>query len=218
MTPSQRFSGRRLPDTLRSRLEVTTALAWEALVDAHVAQAVAFVKLLEDRAPFEESLPRYLMEVDVGDSTATAIRTRALVMFENTEDDPEPEPGALELRHPDAERIEAAPAGSDSDEQGWRRFRPDVMMREMRERQRREDETETWIRLALARAEEAVIATHVDNALMFAALLGDAMPLDRGVQEYIDAVNLSGGRAQTVHQRTMARLADVHLPQTAPRN
>jgi hypothetical protein len=71
------------------------------------------------------------------------------------------------------------------------------------------------MKLALARAEEAVIATHVDNAITFAALLDPVMPLDRATQEYIDAVGLSGGRAQAVHQRTMARLADVHLPMPA---
>jgi hypothetical protein len=68
------------------------------------------------------------------------------------------------------------------------------------------------MQLALARAEEAVIATHVDNAITFAALLDEVLPLDRATQEYIEAVGLSGGRAQAVHQRTMARLADVHLP------
>jgi hypothetical protein len=36
--------------------------------------------------------------------------------------------------------------------------------------------------------------------------------VDRAVQAYLQAVGLSGGRGQSVHQRTMARLADVHLP------
>jgi hypothetical protein len=89
-------------------------------------------------------------------------------------------------------------------------------VREFREKQKRDDETEGLIKLALARAEEAVIATHVDNAITFAALLEGWLPVDRAVQEYLDAASLTGGRAQAVYQRTMARLADVHLPVPQP--
>lgn len=204
MAGQPRFSTRRLPDSLRSRLEVTTALAWEALVETHVEQARAFVHLLRDRIPIEESLPRYLLEVDLADSMATAVRTRVLVRAQPED--------TLETRPPLSASASADGDPGEDGEAGWRRFRPDVVVKGMRERQRRDDETEGWIKLALARAEEAVIATHVDNALGFAALLGELLSLDRAAQEYIEAVALSGGRAQTVHQRTMARLADVHLP------
>jgi len=207
MAGSARFSARRLPETLRGRLEVTVALAWEALVDTHVDQARIFVYLLRDRMPIEESLPRYLLELDLGESVSIAVRTRVMGSAEPDETI-EQEP-MLGMRA----SADGAPAG-DEDGNRWRRFRPDLMMRGLRERQRRDDETESWIRLALARAEEAVIATHVDNAISFAALLDDMLPPDRATQEYIDAVQLSGGRAQAVHQRTMARLADVHLPAT----
>jgi len=155
----------------------------------------------------EEALTRYLMEVDIADSMAVAVRTRVIAMLEGDEPVAEPEPIALVGEPP----MEPG-TGEDDDDQGWRRFRPDVVMKGLRERQRRDDETEGWIRLALARAEEASIATHVDNAITFAALLAGAMPLDRAVHEYIESISLSGGRAQAVHQRTMARLADVHLP------
>jgi hypothetical protein len=205
MAGPARFSTRRLPDTLRSRLEVATALAWEALVETHVDQAHGFVLMLRDRMPLEESLPRYLLELDLGESIASAVRTRVLVRAEPDETvDSDPH---IDIRpEPDGSPDE------EDDDGGWRRFRPDVVVRGMRERQKRDDETEGWMKLALARAEEAVIATHVDNAITFAALLDEVLPLDRATQEYIDAVGLSGGRAQTVHQRTMARLADVHLP------
>ena len=206
MAGSSRFTARRLPESLRSRLEVATALAWEALVDAHVSQALGFVDLLREYIPLEESLPRYLMEVDLADSMASAVRNRVLVAaepHESADEDPD-----IRLQ-PESDSDEALEEGEDG---GWRRFRPDIVMRGMRARQRRDDEIEGWVKLALARAEEAVIATHVDNAITFAALLDSVLPLDRAVQEYIDAVGLSGGRAQAVHQRTMARLADVHLP------
>jgi hypothetical protein len=65
--------------------------------------------------------------------------------------------------------------------------------------------------LLLARGEERVIGTHVENAIGFAALLDGNLSLDRAVQLYLGSVNLSGCRGQVVFQRTMAKLADVHL-------
>ncbi len=200
MARPPRMSGRRLPESLRSRLEVASALAWEALVDTHAQQAQSFVRLLEDRMPLEEALPRFLLEVDLGDAMANAVRNRALVAIEG----PGEEVGVPRI------------PGDDADEEtGWARFRPAVVMREFRARQRRDDETEMRIKLALARAEETAIATHVDNAITFAALLEGCLPFDRAIAEYLEAVGLIGSRAQAVHQRTMSRLADVHLP--APR-
>lgn len=205
MAGSPRFAARRLPESLRSRLDVATALAWEALVDTHVAQALAFVQLLQHSLPIEESLPRYLMEMDLGDSMSSAIRTRVLVSADIPTAGEDPEPTRL---RPGDDSVEPPDAG----ETGWRRFKPIVVVRGMRERQKRDDEIEGRIKLALARAEEAAIATHVDNAITFAALLKEILPLDRAVQEYVYEVGLSGGRAQSVHQRTMARLAEVNLP------
>lgn len=206
-----RFPSRRLPPSVRRRLEVATAMAWESLVDAHVGHTLQFITLLRDRLPFEESLGRYLSEMDLNESMATAVRTRTLVNVESAaaEDDAQQ---ALPLT--DAAAL--PDAGVDTD--GWRRFRPDVMVREARQRQRRNDEIEGIIQLAIARAEEGVITTHVDNAITFAALLDEFLPLARAVQHYLGAVALAGGRAQAVYQRTMARLADVHLPRApAPR-
>jgi len=195
------MTARRLPDSVRKRIEIATAMALESLVDTHVAQATRLVHLLGERMPLEDSLSRYLLEMDLGDSMASAVRTRVLVALEGED---------VVL---DGEEEDNESDGDDDDDDGWRRFRPDVVMRGVRERQRRQDQIELWIQLALARAEENLITTHVDNAITFAALLEDYVDLERGVQHYLGAVSLSGGRAQAVLQRTMARLADVHLPQ-----
>jgi hypothetical protein len=180
-------------------------MAWESLVESHVNHSLQFVTLLQEQVDLEESLSRYLVEMDLGESMATAVRTRALVNVEEGESFGD-EQQTLPL-HGDG-----IPTVSENGPEGWRRFRPDVMVREVLERQRRNEEIEGWIQLAIARAEEGVITTHVDNAITFAALLEEHLPLDRGVQHYLGAVALSGGRAQAVYQRTMAKLADVHLP------
>src|SRR5690606_526743 len=135
-------------------------------------------------------------------------RTPVRVPLEDAErpDGPRPSRQVFSATGEEQESEEGAEA------EGWRRFRPDVLMRGRKERNRRQDEAEGWIRLAIARAEEGIISTHVNNAITFAALLEHHMPLERAVDEYNNALRLTGPRAQAVHQRAMARLAEAHLP------
>lgn len=200
-------STRRLPDSVKRRLEVATAMAWESLVDAHTTHALQFMALMADRMELEEALQRYLGAVGIIEPMTTAIRTRVLVALEDIDKEPEVFPRAL--------RLDAVPRPADAEagDEGWRRFRPDALVRGVKQRRRRDDETERWISLALARAEEDLIGTHVDNAIPFAALLDPYVGLDRAVEEYIRSVSLYGPRAQAVMQRTMARLAESYLPE-----
>jgi hypothetical protein len=199
---------RRLPESLRHRVEVATAMAWEALVDTHVQQALEFITLFEGRMHLEEALTRYVREMDVSETMASAVRTRVLITFEDEAETIEQQP--LPIRAAEDGTEDAAPV----DEDRWKRFRPDVVMKGVIQRQRRQEEIERTVELAIARAEEVVIHTHVDNAIGFAALLEDTGSLSRGVEQYIDSLNIVGGRGQAVLQRTMAKLADVHLPPT----
>jgi hypothetical protein len=187
-------------------------MAWESLVDTHVAEATSFVSLLADQLPLEDSLTRYFREMDLSDTMVTAVRTRVLLAAEpepapagsaptiDATNAPEPAPDQPQPLHPDG-----------LEEEGWRRFMPEAVVRGVRERQRRTEQVERTIQLALARSEEALIRTHVENAIGFAALLDGHVGLDRAVQQYLGAVVLAGCRGQVVFQRTMARLADVHL-------
>ena len=191
---------------MRHRLEVATAMAWEALVDAHVEQALEFMALFADRFELEESIDRYGREMDLPDTMATAVRTRVLVTVEDQQAKRVEEP--LPIRGDG----EAGADDENENEEGWKRFRPDLVMRGVIDRQRKNEETDRLIELAIARAEEQIIKVHVDNAITFAALLEDSGSLSRGVGQYLSALNVTGGRGQSVLQRTMARLADVHLP------
>ncbi len=207
--PAPGRSYRRLPETVRHRVEVAAAMAWEALVEAHSTQAREFVALFEDLMPLDESLLRYLRDMDLNETMVAAVRTRVLVGIEDAQARRTPDE-SLSIRPPEADL-----AADAADDDRWRRFRPDVMMRGVLERQKKNEEVDRLIELAIARAEEEIIKTHVDNAITFAALLDEFGPLSRGVEHYIAAMNIVGGRGQAVLQRTMARLADVHLP--APR-
>jgi len=202
---------RRLPETVRRRLEVASATAWEALVEAHTSHALRLIALLADRLPFDEAVARYLREMEVSETMAAAVRNRVLVALEDAERPDESRPSLQIFSTGGDEQESGDGPGADAAE-GWRRFRPDVLMRGLKERHRRHDETEGWIRLAIARAEEGIISTHVDNAITFAALLEPHMPLERAVEEYNNALRLTGARAQAVYQRAMARLAEAHLP------
>jgi hypothetical protein len=209
MPTPRRTPPRSLPEGTRRKLDVTTAMAWENLVDAHVAAATAFIIRLEDFIPVEETLTRYLREMDLTETMATAVRTRVILGLED-------EAAAGSDGDKDATRDASTVTDSahpDEEEAVWRRFRPSAVVREVKERQRKGEEIDRLTMLLLARAEESVMGTHVENAIGFAALLDGSMPLDRAVQHYLGSVNLSGCRGQVVFQRTMARLADVHLGQ-----
>ncbi|HSJ26417.1 MAG TPA: hypothetical protein VK929_17185 [Longimicrobiales bacterium] len=215
----------RLDQATRRKLEVTSATAWEALVETHVEQASQFVDHLAEHWGIEDTVVRYLREMDLDETMATAIRTRVLAhieertgpygVAENLPDGVTPAAGtrrdgapgvaaARRARRPDAEEGDG--------NSGWGLLnQPRRMVRGMLAYQRRNETIDRVMQLSLARAEENVIRTHVENAISMVALLEDRMPLDECVQQYLGAVGLAGGRAQAVFQRTMARLADVHL-------
>ncbi len=217
MARPSRIPSRRLPESVRRRLEVTTAMAWEALVEQHVVEANEFVDLMRGRMDLEDALARYLAEMDLDETMASAIRTRVLMTLEGGGTDGPESGGEYDAERADmpAIRLPSLPgpdAHGGEDDAGWRRFRPDAVVRGIRRRQQRSDETENMIELALARAEESIMQTHVDNAIGFTALLDEYVGIGRAVSYYLGAVLLTGSRAHSVLQRTMARLADVHLP------
>jgi hypothetical protein len=200
MPAPNRRSPRRYPDAVRHRLEVATARAWEALVETHTQHALRFIRLLAGRVPLDEALSRYIGEMDLASAMGTAIQARVLATLE-----------APEYRR----TLEQLLAGGEPDLEGWRRFRPDRMVRGVRDRYRKNEEVERLVQLALAQAEEASIQRHIENAAAFAELYEPHATLRRAVEDYIEALELFGGRAQAVFQRTMARLAEIYLPEPA---
>jgi hypothetical protein len=190
---------KRTPEPVRRRLEMATAAAWEAVVEAHADHAARFVSLTAFRLPFDDAVDRYLSEMELRDPTAAAVRARVLVRLE--EDAPP-------LEHSQ----EADQPADKPDRGGLKRFRPDVLAKGIARKVREAEAFEEWVRLAIARAEEAVLQTHIANAVEFTAILGGHLALDEAVEDYIDLMRVTGGRAQSVFQRTMAHLADIHLP------
>ncbi len=206
MTPIGPMSFRRGSEDVRRRVDAAAAAAWEALVESHTSHALRFVALMAERLDFDEALDRYLDELDVQEPMSSAVRSRVLIALEHAiQNDPERAP----LRGYDA-----VPETGDDDagRRGLRRFRPDVLMKGIVRKVRETGEVDEWVRLAVARAEEGVILAHVANAVVFVGALRGHEPLHEAVDDYLELMRVSGGRAQSVHQRAMARLADMHLP------
>ena len=74
------------------------------------------------------------------------------------------------------------------------------------------DAAERRLRLAQARAEEAVLETHVRNALLYVDTLAGELPFDRAIETYIRMLGVPEPLASTVATRTLVVLGDDVLP------
>jgi len=83
---------------------------------------------------------------------------------------------------------------------------------------RRLDEgAERRMRLAHARAEEAIIDTHVRNALMFIDTLAEDMPFDRAIDTYVRVMGVPEPLASLVATRVLVELGEELVPRRALR-
>ncbi|MQA88641.1 MAG: hypothetical protein GEU90_00195 [Gemmatimonas sp.] len=71
--------------------------------------------------------------------------------------------------------------------------------------------------LVAARAEEALIETHVANVLDLLKTLGDEVSFDRGLEIYSEMMGLEEARATSVANRVLAGLEQPAEAPTPPR-
>jgi hypothetical protein len=88
-----------------------------------------------------------------------------------------------------------------------RRFFPETIFA-----RKLEPGAERRLRLALARAEEAIIRAHVDNALMFVDTLAEDLPFDRAIDSYVREMGVPEPLASTVATRTLVVLGQDLVP------
>lgn len=72
--------------------------------------------------------------------------------------------------------------------------------------------TERRMRLAQARADEALVRTHVENALSFVDALAEELPFDRAIDSYLRVMSLQEPLASTVATRVLVVLGQELLP------
>ena len=88
-----------------------------------------------------------------------------------------------------------------------RRFFPERIFK-----RKLEPGAERRVRLAQARAEESIIRTHVDNALMFVDTLAEDMTFDGAIDAYIREMSIPEPLASTVATRTLVILGQDLVP------
>lgn len=71
---------------------------------------------------------------------------------------------------------------------------------------------EKRLRLAQARAEEAIVRTHVDNAMMFVDTLAEDLPFDRAIETYVRVMGIPEPLASTVVTRALVTLGEDLVP------
>ena len=89
----------------------------------------------------------------------------------------------------------------------FKRFFPESIFR-----RKMEPAAERRLRLALARAEEAIVRSHVDNALMFVDVLAEDMTFDRAIDAYVREMAVPEPLASTVATRTLVVLGQELVP------
>jgi hypothetical protein len=187
------MSLRRIPDAMHLPVRVAYATSWEALIDTHTRQAVQFVSEFAPRISVLRGLDLYFQVTAVPEAMHEVVRSRTLTALDlNTI------PAAAEL-----------PTLT-----GWHRLRLDLQLEHQRYRKRYHERTLELATMAGSRAAEAVVATHVENALELAWLLKGVLPVNTAADHYIREFGLSAGMAQMVLQRVQARVAGDEL--TAP--
>ena len=79
-------------------------------------------------------------------------------------------------------------------------------------RRKLEPAAERRLRLAQARAEEAIVRAHVDNALMFVDTLAEDLTFDRAIDTYVREMGIPEPLASTVATRTLVVLGQDLVP------
>lgn len=184
----------RLPAGLRRRLDLAEAAAREDRINTHASQALDLVAVLAPRMPFDEAVERYLEMMSLDGDDAEMVHTRALKLLSDRQS-----PEAL---------ARSRPRGSFD----WRYLTPGGALRYVQRQRRRTAEEDLWVELAAARAEEALIRTHVEHARIFVDLLEAETDPSRATSLYLDRVAEPESRSRAIYQRVLALLAETLLP------
>jgi hypothetical protein len=81
------------------------------------------------------------------------------------------------------------------------------MLRWLR-RRRLTEAAERRLLIALARAEEELVRTHVQNVMEVLDAVGQELPVRRAVELYLNEMELQDPRSTIIAQRVLARLED----------
>jgi hypothetical protein len=194
------FVARDLPDSVRRRIELAVAVAQEHLLTTHVRHALALVRVTGDRVSYGQAVGIYTRVLGLSEDEARVVTTRALAALgEQAAADDWPE---LPAEPPPEERTVR------------RRTLLDVVRHRLRGRV--DEDMRRRVEFAAARAEVALLDTHIANALEFLDILEKEMPATDAVELYLDALEVREGITEVVYYKALAQLADTPMPDAVP--
>lgn len=193
---------------LQRQVDLSTAVCQERLLATHVRHMLAMVDLVADRVHFDDALDIYVRVLRLTPEQARNVGSRALA-----------EIGRRERSGITPSRIAAVePEREDRDEDGGtppgRPTRGDALFSRLKRRVRGrvQEDLRHRINLAAARAEDALLETHVENALLFVRALAKAMNEAEAVELYLDTMMIPEGTADVIYHRALREIADQVLP------
>ncbi len=166
---------------LRRRLALVLATAEDLIVEANVAEAVAFLKATERQLPFEGALAIYYRLVGVPERIRHAVTIHTL------------------SRLGEGSEIEGLVEDAPADEQGVVR----ALARRLRGRQREDLRRE--IEKAATRSRARVRRSYLDGATRAVESLRDIVPPTEAVQYFIDSLQIGQGWAELVFHEVVGR-------------
>ena len=194
---------------LQRQVDLTTAVCQERLLATHVRHMLALVDLISDKVPFDDAVDIYVRVLRLTPEQARNVGSRALAELGRRE-----RAGLRPLRRgPDAaepeEREDEAPATTTTAQP---RIDALVARLKRRVRGRVQEDLRHRINLAAARAEDDLLKTHVENALLFVRALAKETSEAEAVELYLDTMMLPEGIADVIYHRALREIADQVLP------
>lgn len=195
------FGSKDLPEPIRRRVELAIAVAQERLLSTHVKYALELIELTSEELGFDRALDVYtrVLRLDADDSRV--VTTQVLARLGERE--------AQETRA--AEIVEEA-----EEDRGQHRSFISGIRQRLRGRVR--EETRRIIELHAARAEVALLETHVDNAVNFVEILQKDMQITEAAELYLEALEVRDSVAEVVYYITLDRVSDRFMPERGPRS
>ena len=181
------FASKDLSEPLRRRVELAVAVAQERLLSTHVNHALGLIQLVGDQVPFENALNIYTRMLRLSDDEARVITTRALAILGERAAETEEWP----------EFASESPAPPTSNGETARRKFMNAFRQRLKGRVK--DDLRSFVELAAARTEIAILDTHVENALNFVELLDKEQTFNESVELYLQALEVRESIAAAHH-------------------
>jgi hypothetical protein len=194
---------------VQRQVDLTTAVCQERLLATHVRHVLAVVDLVSDQLAFDEALDIYVRVLRLSPEQARNVGSRALAELGRRDSNALRRATAISEEGPGDFEDEPVPQASEGTP------RSDALFARVRRRVRGrvQEDLRERINLAAARTEDDLLATHVENSLIFVrALANSSTSAPDAVELYLETMMLPEGTADVIYHRALRTIADRVLP------